>query len=336
MDTTSAGRHGAFSRKDAITRFGEQEVRRRQESGRWHALWPGLLVEAARTTDPLTIASAAVLLGGDDALLAGPTAAHLHGCRSVEPLPVHLIVPYGHWLRTRPGLVVHNGAELRADREVREELPVLCLHRVLADMLCRSRPSDALALIDEVLARTQPGERAACRAAITRRVERRLDRRGTRRAARLLAVATGKAASPAESWFFWTVVDNGFPPPEVNWSLVGPDGHELFRLDYAWPQLRIAIEYNGYAYHVGREAEDAARAEDLRRRGWIVITVAVDDLAHPGHFEGLLEDAFRRRGVDMGRRTPRVLQGRPHRDLRERKRPRRAAPASTAPVLRPG
>jgi hypothetical protein len=319
VDTSLLGVNGAMSRQDAIARFGAQEVRRMQESGRWQAPWSGVLVDVDRLTDPLTRASAALVLAGPDAVLGGPTAAYLHGCRSVEPLPVHLVVPYGHWLRSRPGLDVHNGRFLDTDREVQRDLAVLCLERVLADMLCRARPSDALALVDEALAMVGPDRREAYRAVIARRLERRRDPRGTRRGARILGVATGRAESPAESWFLWRIVDCGFPAPEVNWSLCGPDGREIRRLDYAWPEMRIAVEYNGYAVHKGREAEDAERIADLRRRGWMVIVVEAEDLARPGRFEAALEQAFRQRGVDMRTRTPRALEGRRHREPRERR-----------------
>jgi hypothetical protein len=319
VDTSPLGLHGAMSRQDAILRFGAQEVRRMQESGRWQAPWPGVLVDADRLTDPLARASAALVLAGPDAVLGGPTAAHVHGCRSVEPLPVHLVVPYGHWLRSRPGLDVHNGRFLDTDREIQRELAVLSLERVLTDMLCRARPSDALAVVDEALAMIDPDRREAYRAVIARRLERRRDPRGTRRGARILGVATGRAESPAESWFLWRIVDCGFPAPEVNWSLRGPDGREIRRLDYAWPELRIAVEYNGYAVHKGREAADANRIDDLRRRGWMVIVVEAEDLACPGRFEAALEQAFRQRGVDVSGRTPRALQGRRHREPRERR-----------------
>jgi hypothetical protein len=84
-------------------------------------------------------------------------------------------------------------------------------------------------------------------------------------------------------------------------------------------ELRIAVEYNGYAVHSGRETEDAARIEDLRRRGWIVVVVDAEDLARPGRFEAALEEKFRQRGVAVSRRTPRALQGRSHREPRERR-----------------
>jgi hypothetical protein len=319
VETSKLGPHGAMSRQDAIGRFGIQEVRRMQEAGRWQAPWSGVLIDTDRLAEPLARASAALALGGPEAVLGGPTAAHVHGCRSVEPLPVHLVVPYGHWLRSRPGLVVQNGRYLDADREVRDGMSVLSLERVLCDMLCRARPTDALALADEALAMIDPDQRETYREVIARRLERRRDPRGTRRGARILEVATGKAESPAESWFLWRIVDSGFPAPMVNWSLRAPGGREIFRLDYAWPEMRIAVEYNGYAVHSGREAEDAARIEDLHRRGWIVIVVEAEDFTRPGRFEAALEEAFKQRGVDVSRRTPRALQGRSHREPRERR-----------------
>ena len=63
------------------------------------------------------------------------------------------------------------------------------------------------------------------------------------------------------------LVERGFPLPEVNFSLQSPDGREIYRLDLAWPLLRIALEYDGHAAHAGREEQDAARADDLRKRG---------------------------------------------------------------------
>lgn len=316
-DTTHAlGRHGAFTRSAAAAALGPYRVRTAVEAGEWLAPWSGVYVEASRAADPLTLISAAAELAGDAAVVAGPTAAHLHGCRAVDPAPVHLVVPYGHWLRSRPGLVVHCGRVPDVDRTEVDRIPVLALERVVGDLLCASGTPDALAVADEALRMLEPERREQFRAAVADRIARRPDPRGTRRGARLLGLATGRAESPAESWVLWRTVDAGFPVPEVNWSVVGPDGREVHRLDLAWPDLRIALEYHGYAAHSGREEADRARGEDLRRRGWIVVEIRVEDLRDPGRHERELEEAFLRRGTDVRRRTPGVLQGRKHREPR--------------------
>ncbi|WP_214367511.1 hypothetical protein [Pseudonocardia sp. H11422] len=229
------------------------------ESGELISAFGGVVVEPGRAADPLTVVSSAVLAGGDDVVVAGPTAAHLHGCTAVDLLPVHLVVPYGHWFRSGAGLVVHNGRFVERDREMVQGVPVLGLERVVTDMLCGARPSDALAVTDQALALLDTSLRDGFRARIQQRLDERPDPRGTRFARHLLGLATGRAESPAESWLLWAIVDLGFPVPEVNWSIRGPDGRELYRVDLAWPALRIAVEYNGYSAHAGRTAEDEAR-----------------------------------------------------------------------------
>lgn len=320
MDDNGKDRHGALSRRRTVAVMGTYRARHAQETGVLTAPWPGVLVPGDRADDPLTLAAAALEYAGPTAVLFGTTAAHLHGCASAAALPVQLLVPYEHHLRTRPGLVVHNGPLPDDDRTEVRGLPVLRLGRAVADVLCRERPDTALAIADEALARVGAADRERFRREVAERLRVRSDPRGTVRGARLLALATGRAESPPESWLLFRVVDAGYPVPEVNWSLPGIDGREIHRLDLAWPALRIAIEYHGYAAHIGRTAEDEARAEDIRRRGWIYIDVWADELA--GVYEPELDEAFRRRGVDMSRRRPGVLQARRHREVGDRRRPR--------------
>ena len=313
------GRHDAATRSRAITVLGIHAVRSAEESGLFVAPWPGVLVDGARSGNVMTLAAAALERGGPSAVLAGPTAAHLHGCTSAVPTPIHLLVQYENRLRTRPGLVVHNGAVPGDDRVVIHGMAALRLDRVVADLLCRDAPDRALAVTDEALGKVDPEQREDFRRAVADRLAVRTDPRGTVRGARLLALATGRAESPPESWLLFRVVDAGFPVPEVNWSLDGVDGRQVHRLDLAWPEPRIAIEYHGYAAHVGRTAEDEVRAQDIRRRGWIYIDVWADEL-HPGRYEQELVDAFRRRGIDMSRRRTGVLQARKRRDPLQRRR----------------
>jgi hypothetical protein len=296
--------------------FGRYEVRCAVRSGVLHAPWPGVLVDATRAAEPLTIINAAWLAVGRDALVTGPSAAVLHGLTALPATPVHLVVPYDSRQRSRAGIVVHKGSLLAADRDERQGLPVVCLERLISDLACTTSPPDALAVIDQALGSLEEGDRSAFRRRLRERLQDRPDPRGTRIGRRLVDLATGLAESPAESWWLWRVVDLGFPVPEVNPWLRDPDGVGLFRLDLGWMDLRIALEHNGYAAHRGREERDAARVADLERRGWIVIVVEADDLRSLCRMEAELHEAFRRRGVDLRGRVPGLLRPLPHRGAR--------------------
>ena len=65
----------------------------------------------------------------------------------------------------------------------------------------------------------------------------------------------------------------GLPTPEVQVT-VSADGR-TFRFDLAYPQERIAIEYDG-AHHFDSEAQKQAavrRNDPLRREGWTIVSV---------------------------------------------------------------
>jgi very-short-patch-repair endonuclease len=58
-----------------------------------------------------------------------------------------------------------------------------------------------------------------------------------------------------------------------------------YRLDFAWPILKVAVEADGYATHGGRRAfvRDRKRLADLAAAGWLVITITWDECVHsPG------------------------------------------------------
>jgi hypothetical protein len=314
LPTTGTAR--ACRRRDAARLLGEQRVRSALSSGELSSPWPGVLVEAARAAEPSTVIAAGWLASGPDAIITGPTAAFLHGWTAAEPTPVHVVVPYGSKKRTRPGLIVHNGRSLDVDRRVIDGLPVLCAERVVTDLVCTAAPATALAVVDQVLAAVEPAQRSVLRAALHCRLRERPDPRGTRIGARLLDIATGKAESPAESWFLWLIVDLGFPVPTVNHQVRTINGQQLLRLDLSWPELRIAVEYYGYAAHAEQGDQDEARIRELERRGWIVVVVRAEDLSSTARVEQELDEAFRRRGVHLRGRTRGMLRRGRHGELR--------------------
>jgi Protein of unknown function (DUF559) len=293
------GLHGAHRRVDLVELLGRRRLGAALRAGEVVPLWTGTVVETARLLDPLTRAAAAQLTAGPRAALCGVTAAHLHGCECVASPRTHLLVPYGCDIRGRGGLVVHRGRDIPTDVEEIAGLRVLALDRVIADLLCilpwRGRAPDALAVLDQALRRAGDAHETF-RKTVAARLDQRPDIRGTVRARGLLDLGSERAESPPESRLRLILIEHGFPLPEVNWVITTPDGRELFRLDLAWPRLRICVEYDGWETHAGREAQDTARADELRRHGWIVIRVAVGDQRSIQELLSTLRAAFAKRG----------------------------------------
>lgn len=314
MSFLDLGPVGARRQRDVVAVLGRRRVRTALEIGEALSPWPGVLVDPARATEPITLITAARLAVGTSAIVTGPSAAFLHGLVSVAPTPVHLVLPYETRVQRRPGIIVHNGTGLDEDREQRCGLPVLGLERVVSDLACTLPPPGALAVLDEAFAQVDELDRPAFRRRLRERLQLRPDPRGTVIGRRLVDLATGRAASPQESRLLWRVVDLGFPLPEVNLPVEDLDGRPLYWLDLGWSKVRIAVEYDGHAAHAGREEHDRARIRDLERRGWIVVVVTVEDLANPVRLERELYEAFARRGVDLRGRVVGTLRPRRHRE----------------------
>jgi Protein of unknown function (DUF559) len=100
---------------------------------------------------------------------------------------------------------------------------------------------------------------------------------GVARVRRAIALIDPRAESPPESRVRVALVVAGLNPvPQYD---VFGGGEWLGRVDLAFPEARIAIEYEG-AYHFedGQIVRDDARYARLRSAGWTVIRVSAADL----------------------------------------------------------
>ncbi len=254
-----------------------------------------LLVDRERQLDLWTRAAAALLVAGPGALLSNYTAAALFGCTAADRGEVHVMVNYHRRLSAMPGLVVHNGSFDEGEVVVLSRLRVLALESAMAELLCRAPRRDAIACLDQAITLTPPDQRTEFCHEIRHRIAVRPDPRGRRRSQILLDLATGLAESPAESWLLLALFDAGFPVPAQQVPVLDMSGRERYRLDFAWEEPRIAIEYDGHAAHADRAALDLARDEDLRRRGWMVIHANADDIKDPSRLHAAVRGAFWRR-----------------------------------------
>lgn len=292
MIDTPDGLHGAHIQRQARIALGAYGLRAAIEMGQLVGFGRGVVLEAGRVLDLRTRSAGALLLAGPSGVLVGPTAAVLHGCTATGGFPVHVLVPHSRRIRSRAGMVVHQGHVNEADVVQLDGLRVLRLEIVIADLLRTAPRRTALACADQALKPLSVDARTRFRAEIARILAVQADRRGTRRGRQLLDLATGLPESPAESAVLLVVVDSGFPLPVCQYAVDDIGGGTRYRLDFAWPELKIALEYDGYEAHLGRAAADAAREADLRRRGWLVVRAVASDLRDPTDLVIRLRDAF--------------------------------------------
>jgi len=115
-------------------------------------------------------------------------------------------------------------------------------------------------------------------------------RRGVVQARELVPLVDGRAESTGESFTRLAIHDDGLPVP-VPQYVVRASTWTTYRLDLAYPRLKICVEYDGEEFHTSEEdrTADRHRRQWLRDHGWIVIVVTKDELRGPAREAWLRE-----------------------------------------------
>ncbi|MPY77441.1 MAG: DUF559 domain-containing protein [Actinophytocola sp.] len=296
MDVLPEGLYGAHTRAGLAQHIGPRAMRTAVRTGRLKAYSRDVLIDPRRATEFRCRAAAALLAAGPNAALSSHSALVVRGITAADAAPIHLLLPYPCKRRRRTDVAVHHNHLIDYDTEHVAGLRTVMLPHALTEVLCRGSRRTAIACADQVLASVPHGERDALRTTIGERIRSRRDRRGTLQATELLDLARGDSESPAESWTLLGLVEGGLPIPEQQVSITDIDGNEIYRLDFAWPAFRVAVEYDGFTAHELRAVQDAARDADLRRRGWTVIHATADDLRDSSRLITAVTEAMRTRG----------------------------------------
>lgn len=77
------------------------------------------------------------------------------------------------------------------------------------------------------------------------------------------------------------MIVGGLPIPELQYEIIDGNG-ELRRVDFAWPEQRVAVEYDGLDWHSGPDAmrRDRRRTAALLDAGWTVIAIVFEDVRY--------------------------------------------------------
>jgi hypothetical protein len=275
------GLHGAFRRTELVRLLGLPEVRRLLRDGWLVRYSRNVLLDRRRQFQLPARAAAALLLVGPRAVLTSHTAALIFGCSAADATTIHVLHDGDRDVGQRPEIKLRHGSYDDEDVLELDGLRTLGLEIVIAEMLCTVHRPVALACADQALGLLDPPHREPFRAEVARRLRMRTDLLGPRRGEVLLSLATGLPESPAESRMLLALFDAGLPIPSPQHQVRDISGRERYRLDFAWEQPRVALEYDGYEAHEDRTELDAARDADLRRRGWTVVHATAADLRDP-------------------------------------------------------
>lgn len=182
------------------------------------------------------------------------------------------------WRGPREAAVHHTVLSPR-DVVVTDDVPVTTALRTAWDVMTLEPLTTAVAALDAMVA---AGHLAT--ADLAGMADRGAGRWGVSRVRRAVPLVDPRAESPQESRLRVLLVLAGLDPvPQFE---VLDHGRFVARVDLAFPDLRLAIEYEGAHHFVdGQIARDDERLERLRAAGWRVVRVSAADMRD---LEGLL------------------------------------------------
>ena len=245
-------------------------------------VFPDVYVNAAAAPDPDALVVAAALWAPSGAVVCGLAAARLHGERWFSPRSLLREVE----LYTRSP--THDPPGIRS-RRVRAPLPpeqvvvrsgisVTSVVRTAVDLARWEDDDDtAIAKIDAVCnrSRTEVDEVRAFAAGLS-------GLHGLRRVRALLRSCDHLADSPQETRLRLIIERSHLPAPVSQLPISNEYGAHLTIADFAYPEERVAIFYDGQLHRRGPTWEYDARVNaELAELGWQVIRVTAQMLKTP-------------------------------------------------------
>jgi very-short-patch-repair endonuclease len=280
LDDNAIARLAARQRGVVSTRqlhaagFDDAAIKRRRRAGHLHRLHRGVYLVGHAVPPERAPEIAALLACGPGSIVSHRSAARLWGLPSFRDwtTPVEVTVA-GRDASRRPGITIYRTQSFDV-RDVRriDGIPATAPARTLMDLAAVLPIDDVEVAVVDAHAR---GLLAGGHLAEV--LDRSRRRRGTKALRSLLerARAGGMTRSEAERRMLGLVRTAALPVPSVN-ARVG-----RFEVDFLWPDQKVIVEVDGYAFHAGKRSFERDRQRDaaLVARGYVVLRVTWRQLA---------------------------------------------------------
>jgi very-short-patch-repair endonuclease len=247
-------------------------------SAAWRQLRRDVYADADLPVDHRLLACGVSLAAPPNAVFGGLTAVVLAGGHEFAGPddPVEVVLPPGERWQPGPG-VVSRSASLAVDvvrgrQGLRRTGPV----RTAVDLIRRGVVDDGVVLLDRLVANG-----LVALGPVRDAVAALPQCRGSRLAREIVDLADGCAESPQETRLRLLMRRAGLPTPSAQYRVFDQKGF-IARVDFAYPELRLAIEYDGaWQGGLGQVGRDRRRLNRLSAAGWRVVFVTAVDLYDP-------------------------------------------------------
>lgn len=232
----------------------------------------------------------AALLVAPEAVISHHSAARLYGAVVPHSPLVHLTVTRAQDRRRRQGLRWHVNAAVSTCwyRGILLTTPA----QTFLDLAHELDLVDLVVLGDSLVHRGHLRPDQLVDAA---------ERAGTALARQAALLVRSGAESPMETKVRLLLVLAGFPEPRVQFTVTDADGRPRYRLDLSYPELWVAIEYDGrhHAQDADQWGHDLTRREWLDGNGWRLIVLRSADVhATPWATVRRIAEVLASRGYD--------------------------------------
>jgi hypothetical protein len=244
-------------------------IRRKVASGEWVVIYPGVFRAASAPETNLQKLRAACLASGG--LISHASAAWMWGMLAILPTVIEVSIGRQAFMTSKVPFTIHRSRDLdEASRTVLHGIEVTSRLRTLIDLAATGTQAQLSEAVDHVLAHREV-KLGDMRAEIDRLAKQ--GRPGvTRLRQHLQDQGFLDAPSPSvlEARARRITKRLGIPLPEVE-VVAGPRGR--YRLDFAWRNIMLAVEVDGYTWHYSprHKRQDEMRRQQLRAAGWTIL-----------------------------------------------------------------